>query len=256
MVSSVKEIKTNHATSILKIIAVVTMVIDHAGAVFFPQYRWLRVIGRIAFPLFAYCIAFGCVATHNIGKYALRVFLMAMCIQPLYVTAMNHLEMLSFDWAHNFYRLDLIFQHYYLGYYHVIHFTLFLGILVLWTIKKKKYLLTALAVAACWYLQSYFDYGMYGIILIVLFYAFLDRPTTSVVWVLAYMVWYGLPSSMQYKLFPLPDQITVKTQLWAIVALPLIYFQMPRNPRVNKWVFYLLYPAHIVVFYIIRLLGR
>ena len=76
--------------STLKLIAIITMTIDHVGAVIFPDYQILRIIGRIAFPIFAYCIAVGCIYTKNIGKYALRVLLMAILIQPLYVTAMNH----------------------------------------------------------------------------------------------------------------------------------------------------------------------
>ena len=43
----------------LKILAMVCMTIDHIGAMLFPQAVWLRVIGRLAFPLFSYCIAEG-----------------------------------------------------------------------------------------------------------------------------------------------------------------------------------------------------
>ncbi len=49
----------------LKILAMVCMTIDHIGAAFFPQAVWLRVIGRLAFPLFSYCIAEGCRYTRN-----------------------------------------------------------------------------------------------------------------------------------------------------------------------------------------------
>ena len=36
----------------LKLIACVTMLIDHIGAVFFPHLQWLRIIGRLSFPLY------------------------------------------------------------------------------------------------------------------------------------------------------------------------------------------------------------
>ena len=49
----------------LKILAMVCMTLDHIGAAFFPQAVWLRVIGRLAFPLFSYCIAEGCRYTRN-----------------------------------------------------------------------------------------------------------------------------------------------------------------------------------------------
>ena len=35
----------------LKMLAVVTMLIDHIGAIFFPGVMWLRAIGRLAFPI-------------------------------------------------------------------------------------------------------------------------------------------------------------------------------------------------------------
>ena len=46
--------KKGLSQEILKLIACVTMLIDHAGAVLFPQYISLRVIGRIAFPIYCF----------------------------------------------------------------------------------------------------------------------------------------------------------------------------------------------------------
>ena len=49
----------------IKLLAAVLMVIDHIGAIFFPQIVWLRCVGRISFPLFAYMLAVGCKYTRN-----------------------------------------------------------------------------------------------------------------------------------------------------------------------------------------------
>ena len=49
----------------LKLIALITMTIDHVGMMLLPQLRILRAIGRIAFPIFAYMIAEGCRYTHS-----------------------------------------------------------------------------------------------------------------------------------------------------------------------------------------------
>lgn len=63
----------------IKIIASVTMVIDHIGAIFFNplpdpvQSLILRGIGRIAFILYAFCLAEGFYHTHNRKKYALHL---------------------------------------------------------------------------------------------------------------------------------------------------------------------------------------
>jgi hypothetical protein len=71
----------------LKIIAVVTMIIDHIGFGFsdlarhimhdeiaMPLYRIFRCIGRVSMPLFMFCISEGCRYTKDIKKYALRLF--------------------------------------------------------------------------------------------------------------------------------------------------------------------------------------
>lgn len=65
----------------LKILAMVCMTIDHIGAAFFPQAVWLRVIGRLAFPLFSYCIVEGCRYTRNKARYFGSVFACgAVCV--------------------------------------------------------------------------------------------------------------------------------------------------------------------------------
>ena len=49
----------------LKIIAAISMVIDHVGLMFFPTLKILRIIGRLAYPIFAFMIAEGCYYTKN-----------------------------------------------------------------------------------------------------------------------------------------------------------------------------------------------
>lgn len=52
-------LKTNLDTDFLKLIAIVSMLIDHIGSVFFPEVGGLRWIGRLAFPIFCYCMTVG-----------------------------------------------------------------------------------------------------------------------------------------------------------------------------------------------------
>ena len=70
--------------NLLKIIAAVSMLIDHVGLLFFPQYLIFRVIGRISFPIFAFMIAEGCRHTRNRLRYFLTVFVMAVIYQVVY----------------------------------------------------------------------------------------------------------------------------------------------------------------------------
>ena len=55
----------------LKLIALAAMTIDHIGAYLIPDMVIFRIIGRIAFPIFAYMLAEGCRYTRNRMKYML-----------------------------------------------------------------------------------------------------------------------------------------------------------------------------------------
>ena len=61
----------------LRMIAMLCMLADHAGATFFPDALWLRCVGRLAFPIFAFLVAEGSVYTHDKKKYLLRLFALA-----------------------------------------------------------------------------------------------------------------------------------------------------------------------------------
>lgn len=248
--AAVKTVKLNTDTGFLKLIAVAAMLIDHLGARVFPQYEVMRIIGRIAFPIFAYCIAVGCIYTKNIGMYALRIGVMAVLVQPLYVTAMGHTAMMTFDWVHNFYRLDLIVGHYYLTRLNIF-FTLLFGILLLWSIRDKRYIAMGLLCAFAWYMQGSLDYGLKGILLILLFYAFCDRPLTSLLWVAAFMIWWGIPT-IQTR-FVLSANLRMSIQFYAVLALPLIYMPFKTGIRVPKYFFYAFYPAHLALIYLLMM---
>ncbi|HEU5047438.1 MAG TPA: TraX family protein [Rickettsiales bacterium] len=53
----------------LKLIALATMVIDHVGAYLYPDVDFLRVIGRMAFPLFLFLVGYS-------GNWAVRADLL------------------------------------------------------------------------------------------------------------------------------------------------------------------------------------
>ena len=74
---------------VLKLIAAITMLIDHTGLILFPNQMIFRVIGRLAFPIYAYCIAEGFRYTRNRFKYFLRIFLLGLFCQIVY-TIVSH----------------------------------------------------------------------------------------------------------------------------------------------------------------------
>ena len=65
----------------IKIIAAVTMLLDHTGMILFPDALWLRIIGRISLPLYALCIAEGFRHTRSRFKYFLRIFILGVVCQ-------------------------------------------------------------------------------------------------------------------------------------------------------------------------------
>ena len=245
-INAARTVKLNSDTNLLKLIAIISMLIDHMGSQLFPQYPVMRQIGRLAFPIFAYCIAVGCIYTRSIWKYALRVGVMAILVQPLYAATMGHALSGAFDWAQGFYRPDLILEHYYSGKLNIL-FSLCAGILLIWTIRDKKYIATAALIAFLFMFEKRLDYGINGIILMVLFFAFVDRPLISLTWVGLFMLYMGAPSLFTQM------RPYFGTQIYALLALPLIYIPMKTGLRLNKYVFYIFYPAHLALIFFLKI---
>ena len=126
---------------LLKIIAVVTMTIDHLGAVFFPDQPFFRVVGRLSFPLFCYLIVVGVESTRNVKWYFLRLFFFAIVSQIPYCLTFGFEPLESLN----------------------IFFTLALGVLFLMSFKVNVFFMLLPLVAS--YLL-HVDYSVYGILLI------------------------------------------------------------------------------------------
>ena len=68
----------------IKFLAAALMVIDHIGVIFFPNTLWLRAVGRLSMPLFAFMISEGCRYTKNKAKHFLLLFSLALVCQIVY----------------------------------------------------------------------------------------------------------------------------------------------------------------------------
>jgi len=243
----------NQATSLIKIVAMLTMLCDHSGKMLFPQYPVMRMIGRLAFPIYAYCIAAGCVYTRDHLKYLKRIVLTALISQPLYAVGMAHTNaaMFAVPFSENPVKAALVF---YLESWRTpsILATLAFGVAILWALRNRQIVLLGGLFILTWRIQSNLDYGIRGIGLIVLFYVFIQKWWVSLPIVAAYMIWWGLRGSA-YALSGFGVTITYGLQMFAIFALPFIYIHMHTKVRLNKWVAYLFYPGHLVL---IMLLDR
>ena len=200
----------------LKLLAMLAMTADHIGAVFFPEIPLLRWIGRLAMPVLCFFIGEGLRHTRSPRRYLLRL------------TGFALLSELPFDLA--FYGgIELGHQN--------VYFTLALGLLALWAIQSRGmegWLLALTAALAAELLGC--DYGMYGVLLILLLDRFhRARSEQLTAAALLNLAFFGL-----------------QTQTLSLIALPLLWLYNGKRGRDDRRLFYLYYPAHLCVLGILR----
>ena len=231
----------NTATTWLKIIALVFMFIDHAGKMCFPNIPEMRILGRIAFPIYAWCMIVGFHYTRSVPKYLLRILITGLVSQPLYMLALNH------TWKQP-----------------NIFLTLFLGLCALWGIREKKYLsqIWAPAAAMAAAILASADYGWRGVLLFIMLYAVQEsRPGIAAVMV-SYFLFWGSSYSITKSLFGLPINMDalpavlsqplsafLRMETYALLALPFILIPFKKDLKLPRWVGYALYPAHLAALY-------
>ena len=212
---------------ILKIIALTSMIIDHYGAIFQNGVDIYRIIGRLAFPIYAFLLVEGYTHTRNVKKYAIRLLLFAIISE------------VPFDLA--FYnRIGFIHQN--------IFFTLFIGVILMYLLdnKEKKYNFNSnLIIIAAGFVAmiSNVDYNFIGIIYILIFYYTKDFDKLK-------RLKYASVSLFVTNLLTFGFG-----QQYAILALPLIYFYNGKLGPNNKFLqifFYIAYPLHLLIFNLLK----
>lgn len=200
-------------------IAMITMLIDHIGAVFFPHIIELRIIGRIAFPIYAFAVYIGYKHTRDVQKYIWRLFWIAVISQVPFMAAFNH------------YSLNVVW-------------TLWSALLVLFVIDKlpSRLLSIPIVIGAGWFMEiSQMDYGMYGLLLVLLFRYF-QGPVLVVAHVVLNALYLLLHNS--------------SVQMYSVLATAGIaiaqYYQAGFRMKGPRWVWRYFYPAHLAIIAIIR----
>ena len=230
--SSMSLLNTNLDTNFLKIIAVFAMIIDHMGIAFFPDNLWFRLVGRIVFPIFCYCMTVGLLYTHNIKKYLLRIGIFAVISQPFWILAFNQDNFMGnlTNWN--------------------IFFTLFVSLVGAWGLKVKKWWVLAVSVLLLLFVN--FDYGTTGLFYIIIFYLCRRREKLGAALSLIIMI---LPSVFT-AIFGNADffigSIGLHMSITSIFAVPLIYLHTNIYPKINKYFFYIAYPLHLGVIGLIK----
>ena len=250
MNSSITNVTTNRITGYhLKMIALVTMLIDHVGAVLLYRYivdihayndelligiyEIMRYIGRMAFPIYCFLLVEGFRHTKNVGKYALRLGIFALISE------------IPFDLAISGTWWDPDYSN--------VFFTLLIGLLLIWGISyvekfytfwKEKELdtfigtlltiaLGVLMVAPAAFVAEYIlctDYGMGGVLAIFALYFF--RWNRYLAYGVAVMLLYVFAGS---------------TEILALLMLyPLSLYDGSRGKQ-TKYLYYAFYPAHLLI---------
>lgn len=217
------------SSNALKLIAVATMIIDHAAVAFFDSDPLMRAVGRFAFPIFAFLIAEGARRTSSPLRYGFRLFLFALISE------------VPFDLAFHGAVLEFTAQN--------VYFTLLLGLissLILRFLQRHNISVLAivstpvLAVAAE-LLGS--DYGAMGVVVITLMYVFSESAPSSS---LAGYALTGALTSIAYE-FPAQFYFIPNQLIASLASIPLFFYNGKRGRRMNKYAFYLIYPLHLLV---------
>ena len=236
----------------LKIIALITMFCDHFSYAFFGHFTFLNLIGRIAFPIFAYQISEGYIHTQNIKKYFLRLGIFAIISQIPFSLFIYKISNNSLD---SILSLN-------------VFFTLFLGLLSIFLYdyfiklshKRKTNLaensflsiykiLGIVIVLLIGYIAKILntDYGFWGILVVFAFYVFKNDKLAMVISFIALCtIKYGI-SIINYGY----NYIYVLLCIFTILPVAIISFYNGKQGRKIKYLLYFFYPLHLLFLYFI-----
>lgn len=270
-------------SDLLKIIAIITMLIDHTGVLLFPELRVLRTIGRIAFPIFAWLLVQGFIHTSNRKKYGLRFFYFALAAEIPYA----------------FLNREMVYES---AHYNVMYLLL-LGLFLLSVVEKagkevkahryvQGFLLTLLAfvMVALPDVIQYYDpdfalsYGTYGLVMVLIFYWTRKQSVWTVIayLVLSYLEPYR--TGVYYRALYISPEMSymeafksyqlIWTQITALkdgfrtlegyffqarsmmgLAIILVFRKINVPVRLPKYIGYGFYPVHITILILIRVIN-
>ena len=250
---------------LLRIIACAVMLIDHIGLTW--GINELRIIGRLAFPIFAFLLVNGYRHTKNLNKYILRLGIFALLSEIPFDLFLSHK-------AFNFNKQN-------------IFFTLFLGLVMisLIDILKEKSVFLAPIPVAVFCLSAMIincDYGYLGILTVLafhIFYASDAKNRTLLLFAIAFL------SSWPAISYNIAEFIIVKTgfdlrdigvisplfynnpmyiQIYRVFALVPIFLyngekgKVPKSKtaaKIMQFGFYAFYPVHMLIIYLISQIG-
>lgn len=224
----------------LKIIAMALMFCDHTWVTVAYEHEWLTVIGRIAFPIFAFQIVEGFFHTHSRGKYLLRMFIFALMSEipfnflvgggPIYPFHQN------------------------------VMFTFCISLLTMMVLERAKhhawwvFLIAVIVAVPLTYVLGFItfvDYFGYGILTVLVFYLF---HGVKFGWIaetaaLIYINWVMI-GGLVFNVTIFGREVEIPEQGFAVLALIpiMLYNGKPGSKnKVVQYACYAFYPVHMIV---------
>lgn len=225
---------------VLKIIACVTMLIDHFGAAIVPTlpidnmvdvYYSCRIIGRMAFPIYCFLLCEGMHHTKNTGRYILRLAIGILLAELPFDLLFEG----GFSWASQ-----------------SVMVTLTLGAVMVWLMNKTDNKIFKALLALPFALLAELansDYGGWGIAMIAVF-AIVEQLPLQILCLGALSV---LMPSAKVAL----GGMSVSVQMFSILGMLPIYFysgEKLTDNRAVQWGFYLFYPLHLLILWVVLML--
>lgn len=230
----------------LKLIACVTMLLDHFGVVvvlgmfqrnpsgmLLELYEMLRIIGRIAFPIYCFLLVEGSVHTRNPVRYGFRLGFAALIAELPYDLAIYG----GINWQHQ-----------------NVMVTLLLGLCALEGMKRCPNLFLKLLVVVPFAALAELakgDYGAEGVMLAALFGLTRDMPERGIFQFLG--MWF-LFSPSHAMMLNWIGKFSITTREWALLSLiPIRCYngQKRTNHKGVQMAFYLFYPVHLMILYFV-----
>lgn len=216
---------------LLKVLAIVTMVVDHVGNILYPDLLFLQMIGRLSFPIFAYLIVLGVASTKKPLKYMVTLLVFAVVSQVPYFLAFG---------IEPFERLNILFS------------LLLSAVTIYFYDKRSPMAFFPLLVSMILPTE-----GSYYVVLTAVGMKLLkDTPK------LGALVLFAL--NLQFVL--LSSEIHTQIQILSLCAVPLIFLHIknkltkeiliPENSlaySLRKYFFYLFYPLHLALLFFINM---
>ena len=238
MNSSVKQKPLSGAA--LKAIALICMIFDHIGYLGLLNWWWLRQAGRIAFPIFCFCLVEGFYHTHSARGYALRMLLFALITEPCFNFMCTSGRSFAYPAGQN------------------VMFTLLIGIGVMYVVKQCQplkggavFVCCAVAAGCCLAELLKTDYSYYGILLIAGMYLAHGSLALNALCIVGFVL------IMPYypAIIPFWPSCTLSIYAFALLAIiPIALYNGSHgsNSSFIKYAFYAAYPLHMLILTLIE----